>query len=729
MSFSGTGPLGSFGWGTTVTQALESQAYEVTAAFDQIQHVLDEKEAKPLVLPVDLAAVMTPHEEVDWSEAELFEFHNRKQQQLLQFTEETEGDINRLTESWRKVQREFYDYQKIEVMQLPVEQRNVVYAIADLFSVLGVTLYLREALLYPLVRDQEGADGETHLLKERLHIQLIKEKLRKVRKAVSYHLHSRTTWIDQIGEIRALWDKSWKEESEVVLPRLTRWLQELSTPSINEISFYQQHSSIQAPDPPSNHDLNYGQQLTQMFFILRGNYLRSGFFSGIPKLRHEPDWVSPDGFQTLPDICFGTLKKPIVDSCVHSFQPEFLKKDNQPVLPATETPYKIVKKAVDVEDKTPVEAHDSRANSEESGIGILESLRSLPETFFNSVDKVKTMYESLQTEIEGHINKEGFVNEHQESDLEALELDITPLGSHYLFNHFDTQYFRSIDDYRLKLCGNCCERPQEFSLDQIINMASASAITQPLVMECSGKNRPAKSRLAGCYLWTGLPLRALLSEAGISKTAVDIVFTGYDTGLQGRSLRHYQKAVDVSDPVLDYITLCWQHNGVNLSPQHGYPLRLVTPGWYGDNNVKWLQSIEIIDHKFDGNHINHNLQEQLEMSPRAMLRPIGYPSIETKHKRTLLKGTHTFVGRAWVGGGFYRTVMAVEVSLDNGTTWMRAKLEPRLGVFAWHRFTFEVTLDAGEYGVRARAIDSLGHQQREDENICETVHLVVVDQL
>jgi len=262
---------------------------------------------------------------------------------------------------------------------------------------------------------------------------------------------------------------------------------------------------------------------------------------------------------------------------------------------------------------------------------------------------------------------------------------------------------------------------------------------------------PWEFQAFGCYVWTGLPLRVLLQAVEVTDQAVDVVFTGFDAGVQEEALRHYQRAVEIDDPIIDQMMLCWENNGVPLLREHGYPLRIITPGWYGDNNVKWLQSIEIVDHKFKGRHmVSYSYTKEhwdldisvpsQEIRPRAMLKPPGYPSFMERN-RYVLPGRQVFEGKAWVGGGIYRAVVAVEVSLDDGNTWTLAKIGPRLGIFAWHRFTFTVNLAVGMYKVLVRATDSAGNQQQahlgeEDWNwhgmcddACQLINLVVVEKL
>ena len=90
----------------------------------------------------------------------------------------------------------------------------------------------------------------------------------------------------------------------------------------------------------------------------------------------------------------------------------------------------------------------------------------------------------------------------------------------------------------------------------------------------------------GCYCWTGLPLRLLLHQVGVTSDCVDVVFTGYDAGMEHGELRYFQHSLEIHDPVIDHSMICWMHNGVELIPNHGFPLRLMVPAWYGNANIK-----------------------------------------------------------------------------------------------------------------------------------------------
>ena len=131
-----------------------------------------------------------------------------------------------------------------------------------------------------------------------------------------------------------------------------------------------------------------------------------------------------------------------------------------------------------------------------------------------------------------------------------------------------------------------------------------------VTLECAGDGRallqprpisqPWLSGAVGTADWTGTPLRLLLEEAGLSDSACEVVFTGHDRGIEGHVEQDYQRSLSVPEVRRDDLLLAWGMNGADLEPQHGYPLRLVVPGWYGMPSVKWLRSIEVVRAPFEG---------------------------------------------------------------------------------------------------------------------------------
>src|SRR4029077_17189044 len=118
-------------------------------------------------------------------------------------------------------------------------------------------------------------------------------------------------------------------------------------------------------------------------------------------------------------------------------------------------------------------------------------------------------------------------------------------------------------------------------------------------------SQPWLTGAIGTAEWTGTPLKLLLEESGVAPVEAggevrEIVFTGIDHGIEGGIEQDYQRSLPVELAMHEDVLLAWAMNGAALEPQHGFPLRLIVPGWYGMAQVKWLRSIEAITEAFDG---------------------------------------------------------------------------------------------------------------------------------
>ncbi len=150
-------------------------------------------------------------------------------------------------------------------------------------------------------------------------------------------------------------------------------------------------------------------------------------------------------------------------------------------------------------------------------------------------------------------------------------------------------------------------------------------------------------------------------------------------------MQSYARSLPLQEAMREDVLLAYEVNGVPLPPQHGFPLRLLVPGWYGMTSVKWLGRISLLDTPFDGYQMRHSYrlrQEEDEVGEplariqvRALMVPPGIPEFRTR-ERTVARGECVIEGRAWSGEA---EVSGVEVSTDGGETWSEAELAPRVG--------------------------------------------------
>ncbi|HEY3132926.1 MAG TPA: sulfite oxidase [Acidobacteriota bacterium] len=306
--------------------------------------------------------------------------------------------------------------------------------------------------------------------------------------------------------------------------------------------------------------------------------------------------------------------------------------------------------------------------------------------------------------------------------LEALRYPITPTGLHYLLIHFDIPAVNP-GQWRLTIGGRV-SKPFTLTLDAIKKRPTRNMV---VTMECAGNGRafftprrlsqPWLLEAVGTAEWTGTPLRAILEEAGLDQGAREIVFTGLDRGVEGEQLQYYQRSLSVSEAMREEVLLAYQMNGQPLPPQHGYPVRLVVPGWYGMASVKWLERIEAVAESFHGYQMTkayryaptaEGLGEPVTVQKvRALMVPPGVPDFMTR-TRLVLPGAITLTGQAWAGR---LTIARVEVSTDGGSNWPVARLGETLSPYSWRSWSHHWDARPGKYALCVRATDSEGNVQ------------------
>ena len=310
--------------------------------------------------------------------------------------------------------------------------------------------------------------------------------------------------------------------------------------------------------------------------------------------------------------------------------------------------------------------------------------------------------------------------------LEGLRYPITPVGMHYLLIHFDIPLIDPAT-YELEI-GGLVHTPARLTLDEI---KARPALTVPVAMECGGNGRahlsprplsaPWHEEAIGCAEWTGTPLGPILEEAGVLDDAVEILFSGHDRGIDAGSEHAFERSLPVEEALRDGVLLAYAMNGRPLPPQHGFPLRLVVPDWYGMASVKWLKEITAIARPFEG--VQQGIKYRYKQSeddpgtpvtrkrPRALMVPPGIPDFLSR-VRHVRAGKILVEGRAWSGFG---PVERVEFSPDGGHTWEDAELGEPLGSYAWRPWSCDWDArEPGEYELCARATDASGRTQPAD---------------
>jgi DMSO/TMAO reductase YedYZ molybdopterin-dependent catalytic subunit len=328
--------------------------------------------------------------------------------------------------------------------------------------------------------------------------------------------------------------------------------------------------------------------------------------------------------------------------------------------------------------------------------------------------------------------------------LEMLRHDLTPAGLHYLLIHFDVPHVVSSAGWTLSIGGRV-ERPLQLSL---VELQRFPTHTLRVTLECAGNGRattaprwrsqPWHYEAIGTAEWTGTPLRHVLDRAGLARDARDVVFYGRDRGFDIGIEHNYGRSLSPDQACGEDVLLAWAMNGMPLPPQHGFPLRLVVPGWYGMASVKWLERIEAIDRPFDGvqqvaTYVYRRDADDpgvpvTTMRVKSVLAPPGIPDWYSR-QRLVERGRVELIGRAWSGGA---RIVRVEVAVDGH--WREAALDSEAGRYAWRGWRFAWDATPGEHELMCRATDAAGEtqpiEQRFDRggfgnNAVQRVHVTV----
>lgn len=331
--------------------------------------------------------------------------------------------------------------------------------------------------------------------------------------------------------------------------------------------------------------------------------------------------------------------------------------------------------------------------------------------------------ETPSTAQEFTLSEVQLANRNHGLPLEALSYDVSPIGMHFTLVHFDVPKIDR-DAWRLEIVG---------AVSQEMCLAYGDLEDLPhhefvVTMECAGNGRMNSTPRAlsqpwdvggvGTGRWSGVLLTDLMGMAGVLPGAKELVFSGADSGIDGGTRHRYERSLSIEESLGGEVLLATHVNGMVLPPQHGFPARLVVPGWYGMTNVKWLTQIRVEEQRgFAGYQqvvaymVRNTPQDPgfpaTRMLPRSLLLPPGLPDVLTR-ERYIEAGLNVLEGRAWSGNG---CIASVELSTDGGITWSQTTLGAQLVAHNWVRWTYPWEAEEGEYDVVCRAVDSSGGVQ------------------
>jgi DMSO/TMAO reductase YedYZ molybdopterin-dependent catalytic subunit/cytochrome c5 len=307
-----------------------------------------------------------------------------------------------------------------------------------------------------------------------------------------------------------------------------------------------------------------------------------------------------------------------------------------------------------------------------------------------------------------------------EMPLDGFMEEITPVGKFFVRCHTLIPKVNEAD-WKLRVSGLVRE-PREFTLGDLRQFPRA---TLTAVLECAGNGRAFhQPRVAGTQwrygsvgnaTWSGVRLRDILDRCGLNPSATQLLLDGEDVPIG--QMPDFQRTIETEKALHPDTLLAWEMNGKPLTPEHGFPLRVIAPGWAGDSWVKWLGHIGAIDHDFEGfwmksayrrpaRHVEPGVAvDPKDMIPVADLNvksviagPISFPRA----------GAVTITGMAWSNAS---PVTKVEVSADNGLSWSAAKLGGTATKYGFRKWTYQWKATEGTHMLMSRATNAAGETQ------------------
>lgn len=266
------------------------------------------------------------------------------------------------------------------------------------------------------------------------------------------------------------------------------------------------------------------------------------------------------------------------------------------------------------------------------------------------------------------------------------------------------------------------ERPLELSISDLRKLPSR---TLTVVLECAGdpENPDRPTRFVGNARWRGIPLAEVLARVGIRDGARYVWLRGGDWGsYAGVANDSYLKDIPLDRALTGEVLLAYEMNGEPLTPDHGFPLRAVVPGYYGTNSVKWLSQITLAAERAQSLFTTrlYNLEVNGELRP-VWAMSVNSCVVEPADGAKLDLAAHEIRGWAWGE----REIATVEVSVDGGASWRTAGLDGR-HERGWQGFRLRwAPTEEGRYTIMARAADAGGAVQPTDLHINQIQRLTV----
>ena len=309
--------------------------------------------------------------------------------------------------------------------------------------------------------------------------------------------------------------------------------------------------------------------------------------------------------------------------------------------------------------------------------------------------------------------------ENRETPLAEVQSWVTPNRWFFVRSHFETPEI-NLETWRLSVGGGV-QRELELTWDQLRSLPRRSIFA---TMECAGNGRSfLKPTVEGVQWtagavghaeWAGVPLHYVLDQAGLKPQTLEIIFHGADAGVDHGHELSFSRSLPLAKAFHPDTLLATHMNGEPLEPSHGFPVRLLVPGWYGVASVKWLTRIEATAEPFQGYYQTEKYTITRPTGRGRQTEMVGPMPVKSEVIRPaegalLGVGGNGVFGMAWAGED---AIAAVEVSTDGGASWQRAELHGPSAPYSWTpwEFLWEV-VTPGRHTILARAIAADGQVQ------------------
>jgi DMSO/TMAO reductase YedYZ molybdopterin-dependent catalytic subunit len=311
-----------------------------------------------------------------------------------------------------------------------------------------------------------------------------------------------------------------------------------------------------------------------------------------------------------------------------------------------------------------------------------------------------------------------------ETPVALLDAWITPVENFYVRSHLPVPASLDAAAWTLQIEGEV-QNSAMLSMDDLRRMPSTSLTA---TLECAGNGRAfydppvagvqwAKGAV-GTARWTGVRMAEVLKRAGVRDSGQFVVMNGADRALG--TMPDFVRQVPIAKAMHPDTLIAYDMNGAPLPPVHGFPLRVIVPGWEGAYSVKWLSNLRVIDREFDGFWVASGYRYPTKrVAPGAAVDPkdmapltgLVVKSLITKplEGATIAPGKIDVGGFAWAGE---TGIARVDVSLDDGASWQPAKLTGENARYTWRRFEAQVDVAKPESVlIMSRATDANGRTQ------------------